>query len=88
MNNAIETVNVVASTITPTSIYFKCPECWSKYKKNSDPALRGKPIYHNHGNETRSSLNRETYRVPHCIRKNNICGFNIKITDDTIREGF
>ena len=74
MNNAKETVNVVASTITPTSIYFKCPEC--------------DPVYHNHGNETRSSLNRETYRAPHCIRKNNICGFNIKITDDTIREGF
>tara|TARA_R100001163_G_scaffold11166_3_gene10227 strand:+ start:6092 stop:6361 length:270 start_codon:yes stop_codon:yes gene_type:complete len=86
--NARETVSVVAQKITPTSIHFKCPECWSKYKKNGEPSLRGKPVIHNHGNETGSSENRETDRIPHCIRKNHICSFNIQITNDTIREGF
>lgn len=88
MNNARETVNVVATKITPTSIHFECPECWSKYKKNGEPTARAKRIIHNHGNETGSIENRETDRVPHCIRKNNICCFNIQITDATKREGF
>lgn len=89
MNNVKETVNVVASKITPTNIYFKCPLCWSRYNKNGSPSIRGKPVYHVHGNETTSSDNRETHRTTHCHNKA-FCGFNVKImvTDDTVRQGF
>jgi|TARA_R100000773_G_scaffold31701_3_gene27078 hypothetical protein len=86
--NANKTVDVIATKITPVSIYFECPECWSKYKRNGEPTARAKRIIHNHGNETHSDKNRETDRVPHCIKNNGICRFNIKITDDTVREGF
>lgn len=88
MKNARKTVDVIASKITPTNIFFECPECWSRYKKNGEPTARAKRIQHIHGNEYGSDENRETDRVPHGNCINNICRFNIKITDDTVREGF
>tara|TARA_R110002110_G_scaffold414804_1_gene645966 strand:- start:4033 stop:4296 length:264 start_codon:yes stop_codon:yes gene_type:complete len=85
-------IKVEASEITPNIIKFECPQCWSKYKKNGEPAMRAKRITHIHGNETHSKDNRSTDRSGHCIVNDNPklsdVAFDIHITDNTIRSGW
>ena len=81
--------SVEANVITPKQIYFECPFCWSKYKKNGEPYKKAKRLRHIHGNECHSSENRVTTRTPHCIHRNELDGeFIINITENTVRKGF
>ena len=79
---------IEAVRITPIHIYYDCPHCWTKYKKNGEPYKTAKRIRHCHGNETHSDVNRTTTRTPHCRGRTNFQDFTIEITDNTIREGF
>jgi len=81
--------SVEANVITPKQIYFECPFCWSKYKKNGEPYKNAKRLRHIHGNECHTSENRVTTRTPHCIHRNELDGeFIINITENTVRKGF
>ena len=84
----MENFSIEATLLTPKHIYFDCPHCWSKYKKNGEPYKLAKQKRHCHGNDTMTDSNRSTTRTPHCIRKRNFSEFTIDITDNTIREGF
>ncbi len=83
-----ELINVFAWKITPSSILFECPQCWSHYKQNGERTLLSKRLIHQHGNELFTAENRVVIRTPHCVVDNNILNFNITIDDNTIREGF
>lgn len=39
----------VASKIDETYIYYKCPFCFTKYKKNGEPYRTAKNVIHKHG---------------------------------------
>ena len=41
---------VEASEINNRLIKFKCPFCWSRYKKDGNPYKKAKRIIHIHGN--------------------------------------
>lgn len=85
----MEYFKIEADVITPSEIKFKCPCCWSKYKKNGQPYKNAKRVVHVHGNDTRGKENRSTTRTPHCIRfSDEFDEFLIEITDNTRRERF
>lgn len=79
---------VEAKVITPTHLYFDCPLCWSRYKKNGEPYKTAKRVTHTHGNDTQSKENRITTRSPHCTINRDFNEFTINITDNTIRKRF
>jgi hypothetical protein len=79
---------IEANLITPKQIYFNCPCCWSKYKKNGEPYKNAKRVRHIHGNCTGTDVNRNTTRTPHCIKKPEEGEFIIRITENTIKRGF
>jgi hypothetical protein len=75
-------IEVHAHTITKKYFYYTCPFCWTRYKKNGEPSLRGKPGTHFHGSGGGLS-NRRTHRVNHCTKSNR--GVFITIDDLTNR---
>ena len=79
------TFEVEAETISAKTFRFKCPFCYSKYKKNGEPYKTAKKIYHTHGSSGDLS-NRIEHRAAHCYRKEGyMTDFNIHITDNTKR---
>ncbi len=76
-------IYVIADRIDVDAVVFKCPFCWSKFKKDGKPYKNAKRVEHFHGSE-RSTIRRETKRVPHCLAaaKNNR-EFLIAITEAT-----
>ena len=79
------TFDVYAETISNKTFRFKCPFCYSKYKKDGTPYKRSKRIYHTHGSSGDLS-NRIEHRIAHCYgNKEYISDFNIHITDNTKR---
>lgn len=79
------TFDVIAESISNKHIRFKCPFCYSKYKKNGDPYKRAKRIYHTHGSNG-ELYNRIEHRIAHCYgNKEYTTDFNIHITDNTKR---
>jgi hypothetical protein len=86
MNDPTE-IHVVAERLTKTHIYYECPHCYTKYKKDGTPYKKAKKVIHSHGNDTHSFDNRITTRVHHSNSShiktyNNVC---IHITDDTLK---
>ncbi len=74
---------VIADRISVDEVVFKCPVCWSKYKKNGQPYKNAKRVEHFHGSE-RNTIRRETKRVPHCLDEaKNYREFLIAITEET-----
>ena len=79
-------MKVIADYIDDKVIRFKCPLCWTKYKKNGQPYKSAKNRIHTHGS-CGELHNRTEHRVHH--------GFNplgksyedveILITDETER---
>ena len=79
------TFDVYAETISNKQFKFKCPFCWTKYKKNGKPYKKAKRKYHFHGSDGDLS-NRVEHRSAHCYGNDEYStDFNIYITDDTIR---
>ena len=84
---------IIASKITPSQIFFICPECRTKYKKDDTPYSTSKPVIHIHGNETGTPDNRETSRSHHVCwnyprDKEHTSNFCIVIDNSTERVGF
>ena len=75
--------DVIAETISSRVFRFKCPFCYSKYKKDGTPYKRSKNVYHTHGSNG-ELINRIEHRAGHCSKEHNN-DFNIHITDDTKR---
>jgi hypothetical protein len=63
-------------------IYYECPYCWSKYKKNGEPTKTAKRITHQHGSDNDYS-NRTENRISHCYEPNKSYAVNIIIDDTT-----
>lgn len=63
----MKTVQVYATRVNKTHIHFKCPYCYTSYKKNGEPRATAKQIEHTHGNDE-MVLHVENYgtRSPHC----------------------
>jgi hypothetical protein len=78
--NNLETI--VAKTIDLDNFTYECSRCWSKYKKNGEPAARAKHIVHTHGSD-KDLTNRKEYRIAQCINKKR--PIIIHITDETKR---
>jgi transposase-like protein len=79
------TFDVYASTISNKHIKFKCPFCYSKYKKNGEPYKRSKRIFHTHGSNN-DLTNRTEHRLAHCYgNKEYATDFNIHIDNNTTR---
>ena len=87
-------IDIVATKITSTKIYYECPFCFtnkshsktysSKYFKNGREALNRIPTIHHHGNNRRTiEGNWNTHRSSHCCYNNE--EVNIHITDETER---
>mgnify|MGYP003628070545 FL=1 len=76
---------VEAKKIDSKNIYFTCPYCWSKYKKDGTPTARSKRVIHKHGNNSDLS-NRIEHRSPHCINRTKSGDFEIHITDNTLKD--
>jgi hypothetical protein len=74
---------VEAKKIDSKHIYFTCPYCRTKYKKDGTPTLRSKPVVHKHGNFNPDFSNRIEHRTGHCIY--NKSDFDIHITDNTFK---
>lgn len=75
---------VIAHKIDKIHIYYECPYCWSKYKKNGQPSSKAKRIIHSHGSCNDFS-NRIENRISHCFEPNKTHNVNIVIDDSTKR---
>lgn len=77
-------VEVFATKIDRTHIYFLCPFCRTSYRKDGNPRNNAKQVVHIHGSCNDLS-NRIEVRVHHCDSKRYDGDFRIHITDETIR---
>jgi len=75
---------VNAEKINEKQFTFKCPICWSRYKKNGQPSKTAKRIYHRHGSAGNLN-NRIEFRTHHNSINGEYCEFKIKISDNTLR---
>lgn len=76
-------MKVDAYLITDRYIYYKCPRCFSRYRKDGQPYARSKPLVHVHGNPLGDMSDRLEDRVSHCA---NFCDtVYITINDKTLR---
>jgi len=89
-------MNVWAHCITPTTISYKCPECWSDPKRRTYTTNRGKdgriirnrkPTVHFHGNGFSERKNQVVARTSHCIHAK-LRDIYITIDDKTERKDF
>jgi hypothetical protein len=75
-------MDIIAKTIDLKTFAYDCPHCWTIYKKNGEPSLRGKPIVHRSGSEG-IVVNRIENRISDC--KDHPQNLEIHITDETRR---
>ena len=83
----IDIPKFVALKVDKTHIYYKCPVCFTKYKKDGTPYKTAKNVVHRHGSSGDLS-NREEHRSHHKtynfpqgnLTYNNVC---IVINDET-----
>jgi len=75
-------MDIIAKTIDLETFAYDCRDCWTIYKKNGEPSLRGKPVEHKHGSEGILS-NRVENRISLCKTHNK--NIEIHITDETRR---
>jgi len=76
------TISVEASSINNKYMYFICPHCRSRYKRDGTPHKLSKQVIHKHGNNGELH-NRVEHRVGHCVIGD--YDFNIHITNNTIK---
>jgi hypothetical protein len=82
---SVDSIEVHAHTITKMQFYYTCPFCWTRYKKNGEPSLKGYPGTHWHGSGG-NLTNQRTHRVSHCTKSTEKTGsVFITIDDSTIR---
>lgn len=80
----------VALKIDRTHIYYECPTCFTKYKKDGTPTMKSKNVIHKHGScgELHNRIEHRSHH--HCwnFPKNTLTYSScyIIINDDTIRE--
>ncbi len=78
-----------ALRVDHTHIYYKCPTCFTKYKKNGEPYKTAKHVIHRHGscndlsNRTEHRSHHKCYNNPSNTSTYESC--NIIINDDTER---
>jgi len=78
-------MRVVADTIDMNSFTYKCPICFTKYKKDGTPYKNAKPLIHIHGSSGDTSDRIET-RSHHTNREKFWGEVEITINADTIRK--
>ena len=75
-SSIVQLMNVYASEITPTTISYLCPECWTGAKgrtyttdrtKDGRIIRSRKPTVHRHGNAFSERKDRIETRTSHCI---------------------
>jgi hypothetical protein len=83
------TPTFVATRVDRTHIYYKCPVCFTKYKKNGQPYANAKNVIHKHGscgdlsNRIEHRAHHRTYNYPEGrLTYNNVC----IIIDDTTKK--
>jgi hypothetical protein len=81
-NNEIE---VKAHKIDSIHIYYECPQCWTKYKKNDEPYKNAKHQIHKHGSGNKLN-NRIEYRISHCPSRLNVRYTAKIIIDDSTQK--
>jgi len=88
-------MNVWSHSVSPTTISYKCPECWTDPKGRSHVTNRGKdgrlirsrkPTIHRHGN-IGGQKNQVVARTSHCIHAR-LRDVYITIDDKTERKDF
>lgn len=89
-------MDVWAFEISPTTISYRCPECWTDTKGRTHTTNRGKdgrlirsrkPTVHRHGNAFKDGANRREDRTSHCIHAK-LRDVSIVIDDQTKRVDF
>jgi len=89
-------MNVHAHLITPTTISYKCPDCFSNPQRRTSVTNRGKdgrlirnrkPTVHFHGNAFNERKNQVVARTSHCIHTK-LRDVFITIDDNTERKDF
>lgn len=85
-------VQVYASRVDKTHVYFKCPYCYTSYKKNGEPRKTAKQIEHAHGSDG-EFLRFGNYgtRSPHCyleghkrMMRDEVSNFEILTDEHTV----
>ena len=82
--------HVVAKYVNKSQVTFECPFCYTRYKKNGDPAKSAKNATHVHTNSKGTTENQIFTRVPACGKRfprQEFVEFEIAVTDDTKRVG-
>lgn len=49
-------------------IYYECPFCWTKYKKDGTPTIRAKRGRHTHGRGDNVGIGHISDRATHCSK--------------------
>ena len=89
-------MDVHCHLLTPTTISYKCPECWSDPSRRTYVTNRTKdgriirnrkPTVHFHGNAFNERKNQVIARTSHCIHAK-LRDVFITIDDKTVREEF
>ena len=57
---------VIATHINKYEMFYECPCCWTRYKKNGEPYKNAKRTIHRHGNNGDPVSSRITRRTSHC----------------------
>lgn len=60
------TVYVRACAVDRTQIYFVCPFCWTRVKKNGEPYAQAHRVEHHHGSSGDRSVRFDGHRAKHC----------------------
>ena len=83
-----ESFDVIAERVCEDYIIYRCPHCYSKYKKDGTPYKSAKQVYHMHGNEEKSDENRIIHRGHHAVSEmegKSPPNVVIHITDNTLK---
>lgn len=78
-----------AFKVDSNHIYYKCPTCFTKYKKDGTPYSSAKPVVHKHGscgdlsNRIEHRSHHKTWNFPNNKKCYESC--NISITNNTLR---
>lgn len=87
----IKTIRVEATRVSNRQVWFKCPYCFSRYKKDGTPYKNAKRVEHVHGCDSMQNHNVGT-RVPHCLEqgrkqmeRDGVSEVDIFVVDETKR---
>lgn len=79
----MRTLQVEAIMVDDHHVKYKCPYCFTKYKKNGQPRMNAKHVLHQHGSNSIKKIGHVFTRGTHCRDSEGPSSVDIRITQST-----